>query len=187
MACAVTLALVVGCAACVWDDVRRAKALANFDRIYCVKMIGVDWPDKFDTWVTLHPEWMNDYEAKRKERGLPNGYEIVAPPEGELGAHGKKGNISRRISYRWPGMTASASSGIYGAKVALDDGHKIVLAGIPMTVDGGHFARGQPWRQRDSFMAGWNYAMPHLKNDARSMSGFSREQLGAPTREWLEG
>jgi hypothetical protein len=63
----------------------------------------------------------------------------VAPLPGELGMHGAKGNISRRVSYRYQGMDSSASSGGYAAKVALDDGFdRVVLAGVPM--DGGFLA-----------------------------------------------
>jgi hypothetical protein len=96
--------------------------------------------------------------------------------------HGKKGNITRRVTYRWPGMTSSASSGIYGAKVALDDGFdRVVLAGIPMQADSNHFTRGKSWAQRDSFMPGFELAIPHMLGKVRSMSGLTRERLGAPT------
>jgi hypothetical protein len=180
-------ALVIGCAEGVWDEVKAAFSLCSFDAIYCVKLAGVHYPDKFDVWATLHPEFMDDYERQRAERGYPNGYEIVAPLSGEVGEHGKKGRIARRVSYRWPGMNASASSGIYGAKIAQDDGAgRIVLAGIPMSEDK-HFSRGKPWTQRNSFLPGFELALPYLLGSVRSMSGMTRERLGAPTREWLAG
>src|SRR5258706_2686819 len=118
-AIAMKTALVVGCSAAVWNEVKAARELCEFDAVYCVKMAGIRWPAKFKTWVTLHPEFMDGYEAERHKAGLPNGYEIVAPLTTEVGMHGKKGNIHRRVSYRWPGMNRSASSGIYAAKVAL--------------------------------------------------------------------
>jgi hypothetical protein len=181
-------ALVVGCAECVWEDVQRAQEMVLFDSVYCVKLAGVHWPSSFKTWVTLHPEFMNAYEAERRALGHPPGYEIVAPLESEVGSHAKKGNINRRVTYRWPGMNASASSGIYGAKVALDDGYDLaVLAGIPMTPDAGHFTRKAPWLQRDCFMPGLKLALPHIKGRVRSMSGHTKEILGEPTQEWLDG
>jgi hypothetical protein len=180
-------ALVIGCGPDVWNEVAKAQTLCEFDRIYCIKLAGVFWPDFFHTWVTLHPEFMDDYEKQRKEKGYPNGYEIVSPPSSEVGAHGQKGNIARRISYRWPGMNASGSSGIYGAKVALDDGHdRVVLAGIPMEATN-HFSRGTPWKQRDSFMVGYETAVPKLRGKVKSMSGKTRKDLGEPTSEWLQG
>jgi hypothetical protein len=179
-------ALVVGCAANVWDDVRAAREIGEFDATYCVKMAGIHWPETFQVWVGLHPEFMDGYEAERHKLGLPNGYEIVAPLANEVGAHGKKGNITRRVTYRWDGMTASASSGIYGAKVALDDGFdRVVLAGIPMQADSNHFTRGKSWAQRDSFMPGFELAIPHMLGKVRSMSGLTRQRLGYPDAEWL--
>lgn len=181
-------ALVVGCAATVWNEVKAARELCEFDAVYCVKMAGIHWPAKFKTWVTLHPEFMDGYEAERHKAGLPNGHEIVAPLTTEVGMHGKKGNIHRRVSYRWPGMNSSASSGIYAAKVALDDGYdRVVLAGIPMTKEAGHFMRGKAWLQRDCFTPGLNKAVPFMRGKVKSMSGHTMELLGSPTASWLAG
>lgn len=183
----VRTALVIGCAANIWEDVEAATNLFEPDAIYCVKLAGVHWPGKFDVWATLHPEFMDAYEVERKAKGHPGGYEIVAPLPGEVGMHGKKGNIARRVSYRWPGMNASASSGGYGAKVALDDGfERVVLAGVPMD-NSNHFTRGKPWLQLDSFTDGFKRSVPYFADRVRSMSGWSREILGQPTEDWLAG
>lgn len=181
-------ALVVGCAANVWDDVAKARAMCEFNAIYCVKLAGVHWPDSFNVWVTLHPEFMDVYEEQRKALSYPFGYEIVAPLDTEVGMHGKKGNIARRVSYRYPGMTSSASSGIYAAKVSLEDGFdRVVLAGVPMDGSIDHFTRGKPWAQRDSFIRGFEKSLPFIKDSVRSMSGYTKEILGAPSPEWLAG
>ncbi len=182
-------ALVVGCANNLWRDVAAARELCGaFDAVYCVKMAGVHWPAKFKVWATLHPEFMDEYEKQRHRLGLPNGYEIVAPLANELGTHGKKGNVTRRLSYRWPGMNSGASSGIYAAKVALDDGYqRVVLAGVPMTKDGGHFSRGRPWLLVDCHLAGFHKSIPHMQGKVKSMSGLTAELLGAPTAAWLAG
>lgn len=192
-------ALVIGCAANVFDDLKAAKAIAIYDAIYCVKQMGVHYPEAFNVWVTLHPEAMDDYEAQRHSCGLPNGYEIVAPPKHELSAdHKNKGNIARRVSYLWPnaGSNASSGSGLYGAKVALADGFdKIVMAGIPMTPEGGHFLpnsknvagarRGTVWTGQSSFVCGMNDTLPRLMSKVKSMSGYTRQVLGEPTSEWF--
>lgn len=192
-------ALVIGCAANVWEDVKAACDLVHYDAVYCVKQIGINYPRTFQTWITLHPEAMDDYEAQRHNLGLPNGYEIVAPPPHELGMHGAKGNITRRVSYLWSNKSnASASSGIYGAKVALeDDFDRVVLAGIPMTPEAGHFkpesknvagqVRGKVWTQHNAFVSGFNFAVPYLIGNVKSMSGHTMKVLGAPTLEWLHG
>jgi hypothetical protein len=183
----VTRALVVGSSAEVWQEVEAAQALCRFDAFYIIKMTGIHWDQGFFYWITLHPEYMGGYKAKRRELGLPDDYQIVSPPPTEVGRHGDAANAAdRRVSYRWPGMTSSGSSGLFGVKVALDDGHdRVVCAGIPMLRDAGHFARGKPWTQVDSFTRGWEIAMPHLKDKVRSMSGWTKEKLGVPTSEWL--
>lgn len=192
----ILIALVVGCAACIWEDVKAAQSLCDFDAVYCVKQAGVHWPWQFKCWPTLHPEFMDAFENERRALGHPGGYEIVAPLVNET-RHGTIGNIARRISYRWPGMSSSAFSGIFGAKVALDDGYNVILAGIPMDANVGHFLpgtrdshgliRGDTWPYRDECMPGFNKAVPFMVGRVKSMSGHTRSILGAPTPEWLAG
>lgn len=179
------LALVIGGAECAGDDLKKALALFTPDKIYAANDIGAH-VERLDVWCSLHPEFMDKWEEERKKRGLPNGYEIVAPLSTEVGMHGAKGRITRRISYRWPGMTSSASSGIYAAKVALNDGFdRVVLAGIPMQQEANHFARGKAWLQRDCFLPGFEKATPFMLGRVKSMSGLTRDILGNPTKEWL--
>jgi hypothetical protein len=178
-------------------------ALRKFDAVYCVNQTGIHWPVKFQVWVTLHPEFFDqdycaehpeiggEYESRRAALGLPNGYEIVSHSEckttGEHYIKGRCSRVSRYVSCRWPGMTSSASSGIFAAKVALDDGHdRVVLAGIPMDRDAGHFTRGKEWAERDSFIPGFEKAIPHLIGSVKSMSGYTRKVLGAPDVAWLQ-
>jgi hypothetical protein len=196
-------ALIVGCARGVWEEAKRAQQMCEFERIYCVKQMGVHWPTAFHTWVTLHPESMcgeNDYGinfiAEREAKGFPNGYEIVAPLSEEVGTHGAKGRVTRRVSFAYKGMTSSAGSGLYGAKVALDDGFDhIVLAGIPMDKSAGHFLtgsknshgqiRGQYWLGRDEFTDGYLKMIPHMRGKVKSMSGETAMALGLPSPSWL--
>lgn len=183
------LALVIGSADCLWDDVKAAREICKFDAVCCVKRVGIYWPEPFDVWATLHPEFMDGYEAKRKAEGHPGGYEIVAPLSNEVGMHGSKGNIARRVTYRWPEMNASAGSGIYGAKVMLDAGYRVVLAGVPMT-DAPHGVPHEKWKQQkwtgvEEFLPGFKHALKHLHGRCKSMSGLTREKLGDPTPEWL--
>jgi len=183
-------ALVVGSAECVWEDVKNATNLTTFDRVYCVKMAGAYWPGHFDFWVTLHPELLPESCKERRLKGLPLGYQTVAPPQNELGVAALGYYADRRVSYCWPGMNASAGSGIYGAKVALDDGcDRVVLAGIPMTKMPffyKHRINGtKAWSGLDSFMVGLSQAIGHMRGKVRSMSGRTKELLGAPDAEWF--
>lgn len=194
-----TIAVVL-CSAKGWEEeYEKARKMLGreFDAVYCVKRNGIVYRGGHFVWVGLHPEFMDNYERERAELGLHKDYEIVAPLENEVGAHGAKGRIMRRVSYRFPGMTSSAGSGGYAAKVALDDGHeKVVLVGSPMEKSRGHFSRGVWVHEKthsspnaesnpDSFKVGWEHALPHLKGKVKSMSGWTKQLLGGPTPEWL--
>lgn len=187
----VKLALVVGSAACVWDDVRAARALCKFDAVCCVKRVGIYWPEPFDVWATLHPEYQKDFEARRRAEGYPDGHIVVAPPDAELGEHGRAGAkyATRRVPYRWGGLGASAGSGIYGAKVMTGMGYRCVLAGIPMN-DSPHFVPHEKWKDGawsdvGRFTQGLEQSKRHLMGRVKSMSGRTREMFGYPTAEWL--
>lgn len=178
------VALVIGGADCVTEDILIAKNLFEPDSVYACNDIGA-YVERLDVWATLHPEKLELWEAERKKRGFRRNYEVVAPPPGELGEHGGKGKIDRRVSYRWKDMNSSASSGIYAAKVALDDGYKVVLAGVPMERMAGHFIRNREWIQRDAFTVGLEAAKPFMLGKVKSVSGLTRKIFGEPTLEWL--
>jgi len=182
-----TLALVVGCSEYVWDEVEAAQKLADYHAYYVCKMAGIHWDEGRFVWLSLHPEYMPHYQEKRRDLGLPDCYETVVPLINEVGSHWQFcKSADRCVTYRWPGMSASGSSGLFAVKVALDDGHdRVVLAGVPMLRNAKHFARGQDWLQRDCFMDGWKQAMPHIRGKVRSLSGWTMQTLGAPTPEWL--
>lgn len=179
------IALAIGSAKEVWDEVRAAHELCDYDEYYVCKMTGIEWDMGRFHWVTLHPEYMAEYKRLRRERGLPDCYEVVAPLIDEIGRHHEH-PVDRRHSYRFEGMTSSGASGLFAVKVALDDGaDRVVCAGIPMLKDSGHFFRGKPWEQVDSFRLGWERSLPHIKDKVRSLSGWTKELLGMPTPEWL--
>jgi hypothetical protein len=179
-------ALVIGCSASVWADVDAALKLFTPDTVYCVKLAGVSWNGGRFVWVGLHPEFMDGYKRERSALGLASDYETVGPLAKEVKKHARH-ELDRRVSYLWPGVSQSASSGIYGAKVALDDGHdRVVLAGIPMDTSK-HFSRGKPWLHCDLFMKGFKKSVPHLLGKVKSMSGTTKEVLGFPSPEWLDG
>lgn len=172
----VRLGLVIGAAEGNFEEARAAIAIQKPDLIYCVKLAGVHWTERFDWWVTLHPEWIADHVAERRVLGLPDGYRIVSAPEIRNVASFA---IDRLVPYRWQPHGASASSGIFAAKVALEDCERVILAGVPM--DGRkHFARGKPWKRHARFMDGWREAVPYLQGRVTSMSGLTAKVLGEP-------
>jgi|APCry1669192522_1035417.scaffolds.fasta_scaffold01538_6 hypothetical protein len=171
-------ALVLGGGASVWEDLEAAQDLFQPDWIAAVNDIGTRWPGGLNFYVTLHADKMCDWRKARADRGFK-------PALCHVGNEGAPG-IDKVMDYRWPGMTGSGSSGLFAAKVALDHGaDRVVLAGVPMQAAQSHFYGGGTWSDCSSFIDGWRAALPFIKDSVRSMSGWTKEILGAPTPEWL--
>jgi hypothetical protein len=180
-------ALVVGGARCVWRDLDAALSLGKYDAVLCVNDIGTVFEDRIDFWCTLHPEKFKPWQAVRAVNGFNNDYIAVCHElNPELGKRDNLPRIDKSIDYRYPGMDGSGSSGLFAVKVAQDHGfNRIVLAGIPMKADEAHFFDDKVWTERDQFLVAWKIARPAIKDAVRSMSGWTRQLLGAPTSLWL--
>lgn len=174
--------LVVGSARNWQEDVEAACELAEFQKIVVVKRTGIVWPGKVDVWVGLHNEMIESMYNERMKNGYPKPEKVYSwekPP--------KVKRITHTTEILFPGQTLSASSGIFGAKVALiDEKYDLaVLCGIPLDPKQGRFDHGKDWTHARSFIEGFNQAVPAMKHRVRSMSGYTQKVLGAPTIDWL--
>lgn len=165
-------ALVLGGAGSVWDDIETALDLGEYDMVVACNDIGAHWPGRLDHWVSLHPDRLPGWEAWRIKRGLPFGYVTWGH---------RPHSAVKRSTPDWGG-----SSGLLAAKVALEQGAtRVVLAGVTMSGQAGHFVRKAPWQAASGFQKAWTRNRDALAN-VRSVSGWTRELLGAPSAEWLE-
>lgn len=173
-------ALVIGAAAGVWEEIEAAKALAQFDIIVAVKRIGIEYPGEIDHWVSFHPEMFTgeDWLNKRRAKGFPYAKNYWASIY--------KGGIRLNISF--PPLQyvkcSGGASGLIGVRVARRFASKVVLAGIPMVAERGHFNKQGPWKEADTHRDAWVKAI-ELQDHVKSMSGWTAELLGTPTKEWL--
>jgi predicted SAM-dependent methyltransferase len=125
---------------------------------------------------TLHPDKLNGHFAwllTRSKAGFPT-------PE-QVWSHREAVSVTHSMGKDWGGST-----GLFAIQVALREGHqKVILCGVPMTVDGSHYIRHQKWQSAIAFRQSWvrfkNDLAPHL----RSMSGWTAEQYGEPSEEWI--
>lgn len=77
------------------------------------------------------------------------------------------------------------SSGLFAIGVTLDKlGVDAVLCGVPMD-ETPHILDGKPWLHAGNFRKMWERRHDRMRNHVRSMSGWTRQLLGPPTREWL--
>jgi hypothetical protein len=178
----VKTAMVLGGAQCVHDDIKAAQELFTADIIVAVKDIGITWPN-VDYWATFHPERLPKELGERRKAGLPDPKEIwthqINRPKGQA-ALGVPIKILR---------IRGGSSGLLGTEGALAVADRIVLCGIPLDPGQVHYKRPRRggWPPAKMYRLAWNEVYPKLKDRVRSMSGWTKELLGAPTVEWLNG
>ena len=170
-------AMVLGDAACVHDDASRAMLMFEPDAVAATNNMGINWPHRLDYWCTLHidpcPDWPGMAEAARRRREAGGN-------RPQAWAH-KPGPGIDRWTPDWRGST-----GLLTVKVLMEEGFThIVLAGVPMTREGGYFYDEKPWTQVDRYRIGWMQHHAEIAHSVRSMSGWTRSILGEPTKDWL--
>ena len=171
-------ALVVGGAACVWEDLARARKLFEPDFTVLINDIGVFFPRYADLWVSYHPELLEAWALKRAKHNLP--------PVGKYGAGHPNAAPTFATTYHCKG----GSSGMLGAWAALkEESTHVVLAGVPMDPSMSHFhnkKHGKPWVDGEHYLQHWLENEEKFRGRVKSLSGWTAEFLGQPTTQWLE-
>lgn len=179
------LALVIGGAACVWDDVEKAQEFGPFDAVFAINDVLSHYPGAVDFAVSLHPEkfarWLGDREA----RGFPAPGTVIAHKINGREMRRERYAVDEVIEYRWPGMQTSGSSGLFAVKVAIEKGFdRIILAGVPMDPERRHFFDPARWEPANTFWPAWQTMLDRYGGRTRSMSGRTRALLGEPPESW---
>lgn len=130
-------------------------------------------PDHVEHAVSLHPDKFKIWLPRRKANGFND------PPH--IWAHRNYDGCVTEWTRDWAGST-----GLMCAKVAREIGFvHVILCGVPMTIEGNHFVRQQPWNHALGFRKGWNAHHRELQPYVRSYGGWTQERFGAPTEDWL--
>lgn len=172
------IALGLGDAGCVWEDAEAARRLFEPEVVAATNNIASVWPGHVDHWFTLHP------------RAVPQwvGIELALSRRLKLGLnrpHTWSHKPDKGIDFVTPDW--GGSTGLLLVKGLLEIGlEKIVLAGIPMTRAGRHYYEAEDWAQAEHYHKAWTKHLDLIRPHVRSMSGWTRDILGAPTPEWLE-
>lgn len=184
-------ALVLGRHADVWKEMEAVKKMATFHKIIAVKRAGRDYPGFVHEWVSFHLNMFPQFIADREKMGYPPAQRLWS------GRHPKSG---RKYDGHYKVHMLNCyggSSGLLGIQVAREIGRppfdderpidKIVLCGIPMEPTE-KYDDGKLWKEALVYRESWHkvFAMyPELKDKVRSMSGWTKEQYGPVTEEWL--
>ena len=136
--------------------------------------------------ATFHPCDINDCKKKRKEKGLNTDFKGISHIKEEVKVNCKGGKIEYEVDiiepYKACREHTSGSSALLGVKVALKVGYdKIILCGCPLIG-----ISGTNYNYKD-FQSGWIAAKDLVMGKVKSMSGWTKDYLGYPTKEWANG
>lgn len=168
---------VLGIAPCLEEDLSKMFLMVKQDDVDFMG-IGLDCSDRvlFEVryFATYHTNEFPELKARRQRVGGNTDYSTHSHQQ-----------PADRI---WPLVAPSpysGSSSFLGTQVLVGLGYsKIILCGCPM--QGSNCNPGKRERY-DNFQKGWTkYAKNMFQGKARSMSGFTADLLGYPTREWIE-
>lgn len=185
-------ALILGGAACVWEDVAALEQMLGhpWDGIViAANDIGCHWPRRLDHWCSLHPEKLKKWADLRAQNGHPDGYLTWAR---------RLPRLVDRLVHNFDG----GASGMLAVRVAQALGcTHVVLCGVPMDRSG-HFEEStehQPgrafpaaghwkkWRAQADQLRGWVKSMSMTYDAERKemVPSPTRALLGEPTLEWF--
>ncbi len=165
------------------------RGLQNICKNFDVTAIGLDcaYYDHIDYFATYHIEDIKPYYRKRKNLGLNLDYKVVSHTDDYI-KYNKEKTFRKldleglRVDIVIPYKKPSGSSALLGVFLALKLGYeKIVLCGCPMQ---GIIVKTNS--KYDLFQKGWIPNKDMVMNKVKSMSGWTKEFLGEPTKEWIE-
>lgn len=173
------VAIVLGSSRAALDELSAAFELCPGAPVICVNDSLRTCPVKAHAFATLHHE-----KARRFLRGL----DIDGLPLFTMEQPARDEFQWTIVREKWAG-----TSGLYAVQIALNQlGFAgVIVAGVPIDHTHGTaypLHRGQPWAggYHDRYRRAWaKAALPFIRDRVRSMSGFTRELLGAPDADWL--
>lgn len=187
------IAAVLGGANRGFEELEHLRTICRVEAVYAVNDAAAEYPGDLAAFVTLHPEKLLPWTSQSNGVSDPGwlarrAYVDKQHKTCEVIAHEAHPGVTRVVDYRWPGMVASGSSGLFAVKVALEKFERVVCCGVPMDANRNHFFSAEPWHEVNSFWEAWSeQAYVHIKDCVRSMSGRTAQLLGMPTKEFLAG
>ncbi len=137
--------------------------------------VGLDAVNKYHFPIrymaTYHPSDIVPARERRKKYGGNTDYEVISHQQ-------HQGEVHLIIPFEPP----TGSSSLLGTLAGLKMGYrKIILCGCPLQ------GANDQNHSYEIYRDGWRAQYDKIRDYVRSMSGWTRELLGAPTEEWLNG
>ncbi len=164
------LVLIVGSGHTVWDDLENFGV--HIHDVICVNDVGMHFPGHVKHWYSNDTQMLRKWvQARRPRYQMDFGKDIQTHSCCE-GAKWK---------WPWPGHGSSSLNAVFTALALGYD--KIILCGVPLDDEGHYF--DPPWIRtnfsREATTRHWRLLAPKFEGKVTSMSGNSREILGAPS------
>ncbi len=171
------VAIVLGGAVGVWEELSSIMAMLDESPVIIgTNHAGRDFPGYLDHWVSYHVELLPMWIEARERAGLP--------PAGAYWSVQRSRPASTTLEVRRV-KNHGGSSGLVAVDVALELGcDRVVVCGCPLEMAAAHYDNPASWRDANNYKKAWRTRQSQM-GAVRSMSGFTREILGAPTKEWL--
>jgi len=155
-------ALILGSADCLQADIEALLEIGPWGGlVIVVNESGVYYRGHIDHWVTMHGEKLDWWRSKREGS---RDYTATVLPK----CDGSSGGAATLFAVEVLGC------------------ERVVLVGMPMDTRP-HLGRGAEWTPATEHRPWWLEQLPRFKDHVRSLSGWTRELLGAPDEEWLRG
>ena len=172
--------IIMGGAKCVWDDLKKAKKLIEKHDLAAVNDIGVHYPERIHHWLSLERRISEWYEQRNNNH---HPMDVLV----HVYYHDRLLDHKRHINYFWKMEKSPIMSGVFGPIALKALGYKrIILAGIPSDKQPRFFDPPDkdyhPWK---CSQGSWLNHKDYFDDTLRSMSGFTKEVFGEPTKEWL--
>jgi SAM-dependent methyltransferase len=173
------LAVVVGSAECVYEELEQAQHLIRQAGVtnvtYYVANSMIPLFEADCVAASLHPEKLKQWLKEREDNGFPKPSQVWVHRQNALPEQTHQ-------TPDWQG-----SSGLFCVKIARESGfERVLLCGVPMTPEAGHVVRKQKWGQCAPFQPAWKQYKHYLKPHVRSFSGLTAELLGIPELSFLQ-
>jgi len=168
--------LIMGIAACLWDDLARYDHLHIGDRL-AVNEAMIHYPDRLDHGVSLHADQMYGLAFKQYYHGARKGWPVI-----QTHAH----IPNHAVTHVWPLTRDGGTTGLFATFVGLLMGYdRIILAGSPID-DSPTFYCSYPYHPdlsygRQAIHDEWQRAIQGcFGGKVKSLSGNTKLWLGEP-------
>lgn len=180
------VAILCGSARGMWEDLREAHRLcaeAGADVANCaVNAAGLFVPGLRQWFITQYANVLPFSQAREALRPDGAGYHLHVP--GRAWFMAPIGDLTF-----WQ-IETKGTIALFGARVLVSLGYdRVILSGVPLDDKAGYFY-GDPMEgfgMSDDVLDAWEDKSKDFNDSVRSMSGLTRDLLGAPSPAWISG